>query len=55
LRSHLRRPELASEFESVHDVIKYQKLFRLPKFIIARKQDKFWKITEKIFAEELFD
>lgn len=53
LRSHLRRPELASEFTSVHDVVKYQKLFRLPKFIIARKQDKFWKVTEKIFIEEL--
>lgn len=53
LRSHLRRPELASEFRSPQDVIKYQKLFRLPAFVIARKQDKFWKITEKVFAEEL--
>jgi DNA repair protein RadD len=34
-------------------VIKYQPLLRLPKFVIARKQDKFWKITEKVFAEEL--
>jgi len=53
LRSHLKIPELANEFKSSHDVVKYQKLFRLPSFIIARKQDKFWKITEKIFAEEL--
>jgi DNA repair protein RadD len=53
LRSHLRRPELAIEFQSPHDVIKYQSLFRLPSFVIARKQDKFWKITEKVFAEEL--
>lgn len=53
LRSHLKIPELATEFKSSHDVVKYQKLFRLPSFIIARKQDKFWKITEKIFAEEL--
>jgi DNA repair protein RadD len=53
LRSHLRRPELAFELQTPADVIKYQKLFRLPAFIIARKQDKFWKITEKIFAEEL--
>lgn len=53
LRSHLRRPELASEFRSPQDVLKYQKLFRLPAFVIARKQDKFWKITEKVFAEEL--
>lgn len=53
LRSHLKRPELSSEFKTVHDVVTYQKLFRLPAFIIARKQDKFWKITEKVFAEEL--
>ena len=53
LRSHLRRPELAIELESPQEVIKYQSLFRLPSFVIARKQDKFWKITEKVFAEEL--
>jgi DNA repair protein RadD len=53
LRSHLRRPELAPEFQSPADVVKYQRLFRLPSFVIARKQDKFWKITEKVFAEEL--
>jgi len=53
LRSHLRRPELAHEFRTPLDVVKYQKLFRLPAFIIARKQDKFWKVTEKVFAEEL--
>lgn len=53
LRSHLKRPELAVEFETPLDVIKYQRLFRLPSFVIARKQDKFWKITEKVFAEEL--
>ncbi len=53
LRSHLRRPELAVEFQSSADVVKYQRLFRLPSFVIARKQDKYWKITEKVFAEEL--
>ncbi len=53
LRSHLRRPELAGEFRSPDDVVKYQKLFRMPAYVIARKQDKFWKITEKVFAEEL--
>jgi DNA repair protein RadD len=53
LRSHLRRPELAIELQTPRDVVKYQKLFRLPSFVIARKQDKFWKITEKVFAEEL--
>ncbi len=53
LRSHLRRPELAPEFRSPQDVIRYQALFRLPAFVIARKQDRFWKVTEKVFAEEL--
>lgn len=53
LRSHLRRPELAFDISSPQQAIQYQKLFRLPSFVIARKQDKFWKITEKIFAEEL--
>lgn len=53
LRSHLKRPELAIEIQKPQDVIEYQSLFRLPSFVIARKQDKFWKITEKVFAEEL--
>lgn len=53
LRSHLKRPELHEHFQSVDDVLKYQKLLRMPKFVIARKADKYWKITEKIFTEEL--
>jgi DNA repair protein RadD len=53
LRSHLRRPELAIEIKTPQDVIKYQRIFRLPSFVIARKQEKFWRITEKVFAEEL--
>jgi DNA repair protein RadD len=53
LRSHLKCPEKALELKTPKDVIQFQRLFRLPAFIIARKQDKFWKITEKIFAEEL--
>lgn len=53
LRSHLKRPELAVAIRSPQDLIRNQGLFRLPSFVIARKQDKFWKITEKVFAEEL--
>lgn len=53
LRSHLRRPEMAVTIQTPQDVLKVKHLFRLPSFLIARKQDKFWKITEKIFAEEL--
>lgn len=53
VRSHLRRPEMAIELTSPEQAIKYQALYRTPAFLIARKQDKFWKITEKIFLEEL--
>ncbi|MCK5884587.1 MAG: DEAD/DEAH box helicase [Bacteriovoracaceae bacterium] len=53
LRSHMRRPELNLTIESIDEVIKWQALLRRPMYIIARKQGKFWKITEKIFVEEL--
>lgn len=53
LRSHMRRPELEFEPTSPQEVVHYQKLLRHPSFVIARKQDKFWRITEKIFTEEM--
>ncbi len=53
LRSHLKRPEFDIEFSNPQEVVQYQAIMRIPSFIIARKQDKFWKITEKIFIEEL--
>ncbi|MAF76912.1 MAG: ATP-dependent helicase [Halobacteriovoraceae bacterium] len=53
LRSHMRRPEFNLEITSPDEVIRIQPLLRAPAFVIARKQDKFWKITEKIFIEEL--
>lgn len=53
LRPHLKRPEQKMNLSTPQEVIKNKKLFRLPSFVIARKQDKFWKITEKVFAEEL--
>lgn len=53
LRSHLRRPEIKQSFPSVDAVLAAQAHFRMPSFVIARKQGKFWRITEKIFAEEL--
>lgn len=53
LRSHLKRPELTFVPANPQEVIKYQRLYRTPAFIIARKNGKYWKITEKIFAEEL--
>lgn len=53
LRSHLKRPELKLEINHPKDVIKARNQLRMPEFVIARKQDKFWKITEKVFVEEL--
>lgn len=53
LRSHLKKPELAMDIKGPQDVIRNQRSLRLPSFVIARKQEKYWKITEKVFAEEL--
>ncbi|MCF8060031.1 MAG: DEAD/DEAH box helicase [Bacteriovoracaceae bacterium] len=53
LRSHLKRPEFATQIKTVDDVLENSHFLRKPRFIIARKQDKYWKITEKIFSEEL--
>lgn len=53
LRSHMKRPELKLKIKTPLDVINNQKLLRMPSFVIARKQEKFWRITEKVFAEEI--
>ena len=53
LRSHLKRPELQINIATPGDLIRNQNSLRIPAYVIARKQDKFWKITEKIFMEEL--
>lgn len=54
LRSHLRTPERKLQIRSVSDAIDLQSQLRMPSFVIARKQGTFWKITEKIFREELW-
>ncbi len=53
LRSHLRRPEMKLNITSVSEIVEMQPQLRMPSFVIGRKQGKFWKITEKIFSEEL--
>ncbi len=53
LRSHLKRPEKLLNIKGPQEIIEIQHKLRTPSFIIARKQDKFWKITEKIFEEEI--
>jgi len=52
LRSHLKKPEMTIHIDSIGEVVEAQRHFRMPSFVIGRKQGKFWKITEKIFAEE---
>lgn len=53
LRSHMRKPELPLNISSVNEAVKIQSQLRMPAFVIARKQGNFWKVTEKIFCEEL--
>lgn len=53
LRSHLRRPEFHLEISNPREAIRLKPILRYPSFIIARKQKSFWRITEKIFTEEL--
>lgn len=53
LRSHLKRPEVKLNISSVSEIVQMQAQLRMPSFLIGRKQGKFWKITEKIFSEEL--
>ena len=53
LRSHLRLPELPLSPTKPEEVVELKHLLRVPRYIIARKQDKFWRITEKIFSEHI--
>ncbi len=49
VRMHNRLPEKRLDIRSIDAAIESQPLFRLPMFVIARKQDRFWKIREKVF------
>lgn len=53
LRSHMKKPELKLNIKSIDQIVRAQSYFRMPSYVIARKQGKFWKITEKIFIEEM--
>ncbi len=53
LRSHMKLPELRLNIEHPQQVINIRNHLRMPSYVIARKQGKFWKITEKIFADEI--
>ena len=49
IRMHHRRPERRLSVNSIDEAIQQQHAFRLPLYIIARKQQHFWKIREKMF------
>ncbi|MCO6432318.1 MAG: DEAD/DEAH box helicase [Deltaproteobacteria bacterium] len=49
IRMHNRLPEKKLKVESIDDAIRQKDNFRLPLYIIARKQERFWKIREKLF------
>lgn len=48
-RMHNKLPEKNIVIRSVGDVIANQKKFRMPIYVIARKQKHYWEIREKIF------
>jgi DNA repair protein RadD len=53
LRFHSKLPERPFPVNSIQTVLEHKHLLRMPQFIIGRKQGKFWRITEKIFGEEV--
>jgi DNA repair protein RadD len=48
-RMHNKLPEKRIEVTTIEDAISSQRLFRMPLFVIARKQEKYWRIREKVF------
>ena len=48
-RMHNRTPEKNIIINNAGDVLTVQSLFRIPMFVIARKQKYYWEIREKIF------
>lgn len=48
-RMHNRLPERSLRIDNSDDVLKNQKHFRKPMYVIARKQKHYWEIREKIF------
>ena len=48
-RFHNKLPEKRLNIQRVDDVIDFKHKFRMPMFVIARKNQKWWKVTEKVF------
>lgn len=49
IRLHNRLPERPLRVRSIADAIAQKERFRIPIFVIARKQDRYWRIREKVF------
>jgi DNA repair protein RadD len=49
-RMHLKYPGRKIEFQNVEEVLEKQKLLKMPLFVVARMEKKYWKIREKIFT-----
>lgn len=49
IRMHNRRPEIPLAIKNADEAISMRASFRLPMFVIARKQKHFWAIREKVF------
>jgi len=48
-RMHNRLPEKRLNINTIDDALANKDHFRMPLYIIARKQDRYWKIREKVF------
>jgi DNA repair protein RadD len=46
---HHRLPGTKLEVSSIDEAIRAKERFRLPLYIVARKQEHYWRIREKIF------
>jgi DNA repair protein RadD len=49
VRMHDRNPGARRLIASIDEALAQRDRFRLPLFVIARKQDRYWKIREKLF------
>ena len=49
IRMHHKNPGVLITISSAAEAVRHQHLFRLPLFIIARKQKGYWKVREKVF------
>lgn len=49
VRMHTRLPELQLQIGTIDEALKTKALFRTPMYVIARKQERYWRIREKLF------